>query len=287
MASLRGILQAVADASAQIVLGTGAVADSAECSNHHLHQQLADTEAVASAVKHLAASAQRMTRSTESAAEAARASGQRVGDGCEVLEQVIGSIAQLANDVQDSSQAVLSLQRSSSDIGQVLNAIREISEQTNLLALNAAIEAARAGEQGRGFAVVADEVRTLAKRTGDSTIEINTMIEKLQAAIQQVAQAMDSGRVRAKQTVQAANEAGSALDSIGDAVSRAHQVNTEVAPATREQGGVLATIRANILRIRHDAEQTAENARVGGAAVGTLQSQCALLAQGVARLRLV
>ncbi len=173
-----------------------------------------------------------------------------------------------------------------SEIGQVLQVIRDISEQTNLLALNAAIEAARAGEQGRGFAVVADEVRTLAQRTGESTTEINMMIERLQTAIRRVADAMDAGRTRADQTVHAASVAGDSLTAIDAAVGRAREMNSEIASAAREQSQVIADVERNILRIQQGTDRTANETNEVGRATRELSELCHTLQSGVGQFKL-
>ncbi len=247
---LRSLMGAVAETSTRIANATQQVALTSERSNQNMRSQLAETEAVAAALTELAGSAQSMAHNTDTAVDATHESQRKVGDGRGVLSQVITTITDLSNDIRDSSEAVGELQRSSGEIGQVLQVIRDISEQTNLLALNAAIEAARAGEQGRGFAVVADEVRTLAQRTGESTAEINMMIDRLQAAIRRVADAMDAGRTRADHTVHAASVAGESLTAIDSAVSRAREMNSEIASAAREQSQVIVDVERNILRIQ-------------------------------------
>ncbi len=286
VATLRRMMVDVATASTQMAAAATQVTDASQRATHNLHQQMAETESVATALTEVASTSQNMTLNTGEAAEATLQSQQKVDHGRDVLGQVVVTIANLAADIQGSSNVVVDLQRSSGEIGQVLNVIREIAEQTNLLALNAAIEAARAGEQGRGFAVVADEVRTLAKRTGDSTTEINAMIDKLQVAIRQVASAMDAGRAQTDQTVTAANEAAQALTGINDAVCRTRAMNTEIAHATREQSHVIEEVQRNIMRIQHGANNTQSASREVGQAAQQLELLCAKLQQGVSRFKL-
>jgi methyl-accepting chemotaxis protein len=286
VAILRTLMGEVVETSARIATATQQVAMTSERSNQNMSAQLAETEAVAAALTELAGSAQSMSHNTETAVDATHESQRKVGDGRGVLSQVITTITDLSNDIRDSSHAVLELQRSSGEIGQVLQVIRDISEQTNLLALNAAIEAARAGEQGRGFAVVADEVRTLAQRTGDSTAEINMMIDRLQAAIRRVADAMDAGRTRADQTVHAANIAGESLTAIDTAVGRAREMNSEIASAAREQSQVIADVERNILRIQQGADRTAAETHDVGRATRDLSELCHTLQNGVGQFKL-
>ena len=284
--TLRAMMLDVADASTQMAAAATQVAAASDRSNRTLRQQMAETESVATALTEVASTSQSMTQNTGAAAEATLQSQQKVDHGRKVLGQVVDTIANLAADIQGSSNVVSDLQRSSGEIGQVLNVIREIAEQTNLLALNAAIEAARAGEQGRGFAVVADEVRTLAKRTGDSTTEINAMIDKLQLAIHEVANAMDAGRQRTEHTVTAAHEAEQALSGITDAVGHTRAMNAEIADATREQSHVIEEIQRNIMRIQSGADSTHTASREVGQAAQQLEALCGKLQQGVGRFKL-
>jgi methyl-accepting chemotaxis protein len=286
VAVLRTLMGEVAASSTRIATATSQVARSSERSNQTMGAQLAETEAVAAALTELAVSAQSMAHNTDTTVEATQESQRKVVDGRGILSQVITTISDLSSDIRDSSNAVTELQRSSGEIGQVLQVIRDISEQTNLLALNAAIEAARAGEQGRGFAVVADEVRTLAQRTGDSTTEINLMIDRLQAAIRRVADAMDAGRTRAEQTVHAAHVASDSLNAIDAAVGRAREMNSEIAAAAREQSQVIADVERNIQRIQHGADRTAAEAGEVGAATRELTELCRALQAGVGQFKL-
>jgi methyl-accepting chemotaxis protein len=286
IAVLRSLMGAVAETSTRIANATQQVALTSERSNQNMRAQLAETEAVAAALTELAGSAQSMAHNTDTAVDATHESQRKVGDGRNVLSQVITTITDLSNDIRDSAEAVGELQRSSGEIGQVLQVIRDISEQTNLLALNAAIEAARAGEQGRGFAVVADEVRTLAQRTGDSTAEINMMIDRLQAAIRRVADAMDAGRTRADHTVHAASVAGESLTAIDAAVGRARDMNSEIASAAREQSQVIVDVERNILRIQQGADRTANETNDVGRATRELSDLCAALQSGMGQFKL-
>ncbi|WP_438864644.1 methyl-accepting chemotaxis protein [Neptunicella sp.] len=198
----------------------------------------------------------------ESAAEASSAANDASGaakDGQNVVDSTVRSIQDLANNVKETGDVIQKLESDSNQVGVVLDVIKGIAEQTNLLALNAAIEAARAGEQGRGFAVVADEVRTLASRTQKSTEEIQTTIEQLQSAARHAVSAMDKGIERAEQSVQTANKAGSSLSVITDTISRISQMNDQIARSTEEQQSVSNTIVNHVDEINQRTEETSNS----------------------------
>ncbi|HBZ98411.1 MAG TPA: methyl-accepting chemotaxis protein, partial [Pseudomonas sp.] len=169
--------------------------------------QRVETEQVATAMHEMAATVQEVARNAEQASIAARQADQQARQGDRVVQDAVGQIGNLAGEVDQSAHAIEALHAESGRIGSVLEVIRAVAEQTNLLALNAAIEAARAGEQGRGFAVVADEVRALARRTHDSTEEIEGLIANLQRVAQQAVEQMQSSRSLTQRTVDLANEA--------------------------------------------------------------------------------
>jgi methyl-accepting chemotaxis protein len=218
----------------------------------------------------MTATVQEVARNAEQAAAAVRAADQQAANGRNVLQGAIGKIEQLASDVEHASDVVGKVEGESKKIGMVLDVIKGIAEQTNLLALNAAIEAARAGEQGRGFAVVADEVRTLASRTQESTAEIHEMIQHLQQGADSAVNAMEQGRCAAREGMAEVVRAGATLDSIVEAVSITRRMNEQIAVAAEEQHNVSEEINRNLVNISQLAKGSA-------AAVGSVSSASASL----------
>lgn len=214
-------------------------------------KQQSETDMVATAMNQMAASVDEISRTAASASEAAKQADDHVSEGKQVVSQAESSISSLANQVEQVGEMINRLESDSENIGSVLDVIRGIAEQTNLLALNAAIEAARAGEQGRGFAVVADEVRTLATRTQQSTEEIQAMIERLQAGSRDAVEAMSRGREQTQTSVEHTRKVSQTLDAIAQAVSTIHELNMSVASATEEQSAVSQEVNQNITSI-HD-----------------------------------
>ncbi|MCP3671288.1 MAG: methyl-accepting chemotaxis protein [Gammaproteobacteria bacterium] len=223
----------------------------------NIHDQQSETEQVAIAMNEMSATVQAVAENINNTYTAASRANEEAETGREVVDATVNGIQQLAGQIENSAEVIGNVADESENINTVLEVIKGIAEQTNLLALNAAIEAARAGEQGRGFAVVADEVRTLASRTQTSTTEINQMIEKLQSGAKLAVDVMNQSREQAKSVVDQASQAGDSLSTIAQSVSQINEMSSQIATAAEEQGAVAEDMGQNIARIN---EMTAENA---------------------------
>lgn len=250
-----------------------------------IRRQQSETEQVAAAMNEMSATVQDVARNAASAAEAAHAADADAANGRKVLARTVEVINTLAREVENATGVIRSLQDDSNNIGSVLDVIRAIAEQTNLLALNAAIEAARAGEAGRGFAVVADEVRTLASRTQQSTSEIQAMIEKLQGGAANAVKVMQTGHRQAGEGVTQVAEAGAALESILQAVTTINDMNAQIASAAEQQSAVAEEINRNIVTVSEIAEQTSVGSQQTAATSEELAQLAAQLQSLVGQFR--
>jgi len=226
--------------------------------NENANVQLKESIYVSDAMNEMTASAREVATITGGAAEAAHNADVAANYGQQVVSQTVDSINVLAEEVENTANVVATLQANSDNIGSVLDVIRGVAEQTNLLALNAAIEAARAGEQGRGFAVVADEVRTLASRTQESTEEIQQIISQLQSDSAHAVQAMEKGRSQAHESVAQAAKAGDSLNEITHAVSTIRDMNSQIASAAEEQTARSEEVKQNVEKINQVTEMSTQ-----------------------------
>ncbi len=274
MGRIRTLMAEVGRSSDEVSRAAAQMAQVTDATRHGVLRQRQETDQVATAIQEMSATVEEVARSAASAAETAELAGNASAKGREVVEQSISTIDTLAREVTHAAEVIERLERHSGEIGQVLEVIRGVAEQTNLLALNAAIEAARAGEQGRGFAVVADEVRTLASRTQASTEEIRRMIERIQSGTSEAVVVMDKGRAQAEASVSQAAQAGQALQEIANAVSRINDMNAQIAAAAEQQSSVAEEISLNINNITQVGQQTAE----GSEQVATAGQQLMALA---------
>ena len=257
---LQGIISQIMSATEQLATAAEQVARVTEQTGANIDQQKQETILVATAMNEMAVTVQAVSKDASDASVAANSANGEANNGNQVVSKTIDAINTLANEVEESASAIEQLQHNSVNIGSILDVIKNIAEQTNLLALNAAIEAARAGEQGRGFAVVADEVRTLAQRTQTSTAEIESLIGSLQDGSKQAVNRITQSRDLAVSTVEQAASAGESLRSITNAVSTIMQMNTQIATASEEQAAVAEEINRNVVNIQSVSEQTATGA---------------------------
>ena len=224
------------------------------------HQRM-EADAAAQAISQMADTMHRVTSNASGAADAARRANQEALQGQQVVNGVTSSIHALASEVERAASAMQTLEADTGSIGAILEVIRGIADQTNLLALNAAIEAARAGEQGRGFAVVADEVRTLSQRTQQATQEIHEMIARLQTGSSNAAKVMEEGRRQAELSVGEANRAGDSLNSITQAIDSISRMNEEIAEAVKLQSGSVDVVNGKLGRIVQLADDAGQRSR--------------------------
>ncbi len=255
------VVQSIKANAAQLAAAAEELSAITETSSQGVVRQQSETQQVATAMNEMSATVQEVAKNAANAATAATEADDQAKNGHDVVNDTVETINELASEVSDTSEVIERLKGDSISIGAVLDVIRDIAEQTNLLALNAAIEAARAGEQGRGFAVVADEVRTLASRTQQSTQEINGMIERLQSGANEAVNAMEQGRSKAEATVEQAQKAGQALNAITQVVYNIKAMNMQIASAADEQSATAEEINRNIVNISEVADETAAGAQ--------------------------
>ncbi|MEW6446466.1 MAG: methyl-accepting chemotaxis protein [Pseudomonadota bacterium] len=280
LATLQNLVGEVAGSTVQVASAATELSAITQATSETVVEQHAATTRVASALSGTTASAHDIARNADEASSSAQEADQHALHGHQVVAETVHAIQELAADMENTSEAIQRLASGTQSIGGVLDVIKSIAEQTNLLALNAAIEAARAGEQGRGFAVVADEVRTLASRTQASTQEIQGMIEGLQTAALNAVKVMEVARGKTHRSVDQARHGGEALDAITGAVASIRHMNSQIAQAAQEQSTVSESIDRDLSAIRSLAERTAE----GTEQISTASHELARLSENLRRL---
>ncbi len=258
--TLRDVVGELKISSEQMLQGVNQICVVADATSHGVQSQHSQTQNVEMAIQRMTQIAQDVSSRAAQAAEAAAIAKEESQKGKQVVDKTVNSIQALASAVENAAGSINRVEKESTNIGGVLDVIQGISEQTNLLALNAAIEAARAGEQGRGFAVVADEVRTLAQRTQESTMEIQEMIETLQSVSRETVDVMEKGQSQAADSVSHAKEAGLSLQQITRAVQAITEMNTLINDEAGSQSGVAVEINQNMSSISAIASESKDGA---------------------------
>jgi methyl-accepting chemotaxis protein len=253
---LRQMIDQIQHGTDHLKATIGNVMGMSEEMNNLVSQQHHEIDQVVTAMTEMTATSEDVARSAAAAASSASSADQQSAQGAEVVQSNMRAINELAGEVQQAGSVIQQLATDTESIGSVLDVIRGIAEQTNLLALNAAIEAARAGEQGRGFAVVADEVRTLASRTQESTQEIQQIIERVQGGVSNAVQVIEHSQQQAQDGVTHSGKASDALSQIAEAVSVISDMNMQIASAAEEQGAVVEEINRNIINISEGANRS-------------------------------
>ena len=283
---LRDTLQRISGSATQLASAAEELNAVTDESARGLTQQNNEIEQAATAVNEMTSAVEEVARNAVSTSEASKNATTSAGDGRDLVQETVSAIERMSADVQGTATLIGALAEESRDIGKVLDVIRGLADQTNLLALNAAIEAARAGEAGRGFAVVADEVRALAHRTQQSTSEIERMIGSIQAGTEQAVDSMRNSTERAESTLNIAKGAGMSLDTINSAIIEINERNLVIASAAEEQAQVAREVDRNLVNIRDLSVQSATGANQTSAASSELSRLAVDLNGMVGRFRL-
>lgn len=283
--NLRALVSEVSGSVVQLSSAVEEISSVARQSANNMNAQQHELNQLATAMNEMQATVQEVSRNTSDAASAATSASETAETGAKTVNDSIQRIERVASAIESTAVVIRQLGDDSRNIGMVLEVIRGIAEQTNLLALNAAIEAARAGEQGRGFAVVADEVRTLAKRTQDSTSQINAIIAELQQRAEQAGSTMQQSQELMNSTVATARQAGESISQISGSVSSISHMNIQIATATEEQGAVSEELNRNVVNISNASEEVASGATQMAQACNELNHLATQLQDMVRRFR--
>ncbi len=259
--NLRDMIGQISGATTQLAAAAEETSTITDETSRGIQAQQSEIDSIASAMNEMTGTVQEVARNAADASGAAGEADREAKNGALVATEAIGGIDALQSEVDAAAQVIRNLEKESENIGSVLDVIRGIAEQTNLLALNAAIEAARAGEQGRGFAVVADEVRTLASRTQHSTQEIQDMITTLQDGTGNAVKVMQGAQDKAQDSADLVEKAAESLAEIAGSVSAINDMNTMIASAAEEQSAVAAEMQTNMNNIREVVDRSAEGAQ--------------------------
>nr|WP_080482197.1 methyl-accepting chemotaxis protein [Pseudomonas syringae] len=283
---IHGSIREVASTAGQLGEVALRVVRASNSSMTNSDQQANRTESVAAAINQLGAAAQEIAQNAARTSQHSADASELAGDGQKVVQQTITAMNELSSKISESCANIESLNGKTVNIGQILEVITSISQQTNLLALNAAIEAARAGEAGRGFAVVADEVRNLAHRTQDSAQQVRTMIEELQVGAREAVVTMTESQRQSESSVTVANQAGERLSSVTRRIDEINGMNQSVAAATEEQTAVVESINVDITQINTLNQEGVDNLKLTLDACGHLEEQAARLQHLVGTFRI-
>lgn len=283
---IAGIIERVVVVTGKVSTNVNAMAVATESTVSSTTQQLKELEQASTALNELTASAEEVARSAGQTANRTKDTSRAAEEGSKTVKSSEETIRRLTGQIEATAEKILVLKDNSENIGSVMEVIRSIAEQTNLLALNAAIEAARAGEQGRGFAVVADEVRSLAQKTQTSTEEIESIILQLQKAADEAHQSMNVSINSVQETIETSSKVADALDLITNNVTTINDMNHHIANASQEQSSVANEVSKNITAIYSLSEQVSENAKIVSDNASQLEEESAELSQQMSNFRI-